>query len=458
MASARHGSLGALAGLLALLAGGSLRAVDPPRPDNVTPPSLPTPSTPVSVPLPASGPLRGIARDIPPLGLTTLSQLDGLATGTTVSVPLRAVTLPETTAAPEQNTGYLPTVGAPLQTGNPLANSWLTGEALLWWPKGAPLPPLVTASRGAAPPRFGGPNTALLVGGAAESPESVGGRFGYGFAVNEQGTAGFGVTYFFLGTRVRRELFGNDPSRTLGRPVIDPATGGEDVIAVSRPGGPQGSVGVATSTRSLGWEVNGLLNLVNGPQARINAVVGYRYLQVNEGLAVTQLAVTPGGTVSVADQFDTRSRFHGAQVGLSADVVHGGLFVELTGKIALGQSAGIVAVRGLTAGPGGTLPVGVLAQPTNSGHFTTSSLAFLPEGTLRVGFRFENRSRVYVGYNLLYLSDAVRPGEQVDRGIDLAGLTHLAGGVGVASDRPALPFVRSDFWIQGVVIGLEYRY
>ena len=39
-------------------------------------------------------------------------------------------------------------------------------------------------------------------------------------------------------------------------------------------------------------------------------------------------------------------------------------------------------------------------------------------------------------------------------GIDVAGLGHPAAG----SDRPALPLFRSDFWVQGVVIGLEYRY
>ncbi len=454
MASARHGTLGALAGLVTLLAGGGLRALDPPRPDTVTPPALPTPSRPVSVPLPPSGPHKAAIADIPPFALSAFAPPDSLAAGQTVSVPLRAVTLPEPLLAPEQNTGYLPVVGAPLRDNNPIANSWLTAEALLWWPKGAPLPPLVTASRWATPPRFGGPNTALLVGGTAGSPESAGGRFGYGFAVNEQGTAGLGVTYFFLGPRVRRELFGDSPGRTFARPVIDPATGAEDVLTVSRPGGPQGSVGVATSTRALGWEVNGLLNLVNGPQARVNAVVGYRYFQVNEGLAVTQLTVSPGGDTRSADQFDTRNRFHGAQVGLAADLVHGGLFLELAGKVALGQSTGLVAVRGLTVGPGGALPVGVLAQASNSGHFATSTLAVLPEGTLRLGFRFENRSRVYVGYNLLYLSDAVRPGEQVDRGIDVAGLGHPAAG----SDRPALPLFRSDFWVQGVVIGLEYRY
>ena len=111
-------------------------------------------------------------------------------------------------------------------------------------------------------------------------------------------------------------------------------------------------------------------------------------------------------------------------------------------------------MSGQTRGPGGTLPVGVLTQASNSGQFTTSTLAVLPEGTLRVGFRFESRSRVYVGYNLLYLSEAVRPGEQVDRGVPVASLNQPDAG----SDRPALPFYRSDFWVQGVVIGLEYRY
>ena len=71
---------------------------------------------------------------------------------------------------------------------------------------------------------------------------------------------------------------------------------------------------------------------------------------------------------------------------------------------------------------------------------------------LRVGWRLGDSSRVILGYTLLYLSDAVRPGDQLDRVLDLPG---TPGGFG---DRPAPLFVRSDLWVQGLSLGLEWRY
>src|SRR5205807_6649847 len=66
----------------------------------------------------------------------------------------------------------------------------------IWWPKGQPLPPLVTAGRGPTPPVFGGPNTVLLIGGSPiDSPDVSGARFTLGTAVNEAETAGLAVTY-----------------------------------------------------------------------------------------------------------------------------------------------------------------------------------------------------------------------------------------------------------------------
>ena len=95
-----------------------------------------------------------------------------------------------------------------------------------------------------------------------------------------------------------------------------------------------------------------------------------------------------------SDQFDAHNRFHGGQLGLTADLTHGPVFVEATGKVALGQAVMVVRASGQTvaASPGFPVPAvlafpgGVLAQPTNSGRFLQTAFAVLPEAVVKVGY------------------------------------------------------------------------
>ena len=103
-------------------------------------------------------------------------------------------------------------------------------------------------------------------------------------------------------------------------------------------------------------------------------------------------------------------------------------------------------------------PGGVYAQPTNMGRVTHGAFAVVPEGTLKVGLRGDH-SRLYVGYNFLYLSDAIRPGDQIDRTVNPTQIPLLnPGGAPAGIDRPRPAVVRSDFWVQGLVVGWETRY
>ena len=116
----------------------------------------------------------------------------------------------------------------------------------------------------------------------------------------------------------------------------------------------------------------------------------------------------------------------------------------------------------VAASPGPLLAftqAGVLGQPSNTGRFVSSGFAVVPEAIVKVGYRFADRSRFYVGYNFLFLSEAARPGQQVDLTIDPKDVPIAnRGGVGGGADRPLPLLVRGDFWTQGLTFGLEYRY
>jgi hypothetical protein len=346
-------------------------------------------------------------------------------------------------------------------------------ELLLWWPKAQPLPPLVTASRSGAPPVLGSPGTTLLIGNRAlANQDMAGGRFTLGWSVNNSQTLGLELVYFFLGSRTLDETIRstNNPRATaLGIPFINAATGREDVFPLTAPGISTGSVFVSTTTRVQGAEANVVANLHDGKTLRLNGLVGYRFLQVHEGLTVEQMRVrfgTPSTFGPIYDQFDAHNRFHGGQLGLRADIDGEWVFCELTGKVALGRTFEMVRIDGATSAYapvlGGVAPIqyspgGVLALPSNIGRTTENVFAVVPEGTFKIGLKLGDCGRLYVGYNFIYLSDAVRPGDQIDRTIAATQIPSLHPGA-QAADRPRALFNRSEFWAQGLMIGLETRY
>ena len=84
---------------------------------------------------------------------------------------------------------------------------------------------------------------------------------------------------------------------------------------------------------------------------------------------------------------------------------------------------------------------------------------FIPEAGAKVGFHLTNHVSLFVGYTFIYWFDVARPGDQIDRVVNPALVpSNLAFGSMVGPNRPAVSFTRTDFWAQGVNIGLEVRY
>ncbi|MCZ2342000.1 MAG: BBP7 family outer membrane beta-barrel protein [Bacteroidales bacterium] len=402
-----------------------------------------------------------------------------LPNGQTVSQPLQPVIEPSQRDGTNPGGSAVPEIVEDAAL-TPLGRSWYRYEYLLWWSKAQPLPPLVTASPPMLTPQLNGEHTTVLIGNdSLANPDTSGGRFTYGFSWNAEETAGLEVTYFFLGSQTSTALVTNTgpgPRRQIGRPLVDPAVDTDYVAPVAIPGQLTGGVTVATTSRVTGWEVNGVMNLVHIPGVTLNALAGYRYFLLNEGLRIEQRTWSPatGGAwpsvLLAADQFDAHNRFHGGQFGLNADLGEGPVFLELTGKIALGRTVQVVRSSGqsVMVTPGFPLPVavstpnGILGQPSNSGRFTNSAFAVLPEAGFKFGYRLGQKSRCYFGYNFIYLSDVVRAGDQVDRQVDPAWIPGMMVGHPVpelaSNPHPTPRLERTDFWVQGLIFGLEYRY
>ena len=391
--------------------------------------------------------------DLPPLNLESVPVGDPmLPNGTTVSQPLTE-SLPDTPAA-------IRVVERGVHTG-PIPRSWHSGELLLLRTKSQYIPPLLMGHRSEVP-ILGGPNTLLLLGGGSSNPPgSVGAKFTVGWALDAEHKRGLEISYLFTDTQTSHAEIG--PSAWyLGRPVFNPNTGAKDVVPVNTPWMP-GRFEAWASTRIQSWGVTALANLYAGENVRVHGLAGYRYFMVNEGLRFEQSTVFRGIDTtyrsSSADQFDAHNRFHGGELGLRTEWDRGRFSVQLDTKVSLGRTVEVVRISGQTVGVaegiGGTatqwFPGGVLGQPSNSGRISQANFAVLPEGGLKLGYQLTERARFSVGYTVIYLSDAVRPGDQIDRVVDL-------DQAGSFIERPLPQFVRSDYWVQGLSLGMDWRY
>lgn len=324
---------------------------------------------------------------------------------------------------------------------------WASADPLLWWVKPGQTPPLVAAA-GDGPLDYG-----LLVGGRVAAG-----------AVGPYGQLGVEAGGFWLerGTTHYTAASGPDGSPALGRPVVDALTGQPLLFPVSSPGVLAGALTVTSSSQLWGAETNLVSNAFGGDCFAVDVLGGVRYVGLDESLAVAQTGTSLAGAggFSVNDSFRTRNQFVGGQLGSQVEVRLGRLYTNLLGKVAVGNVHQIVDVRGDTALSGaGSVPAGFLALGPNSGRQTQDTFGVVPELNFNVGYQLRPCLRLYAGYTFLYLNDVARPGDQVGTTVNtaLVPASPTFGTPGGAA-LPGPVFNRTDYWAQGVNIGLALRY
>jgi Putative beta barrel porin-7 (BBP7) len=384
---------------------------------------------------------------------------------------------------------------------------WADAEYLLWWFKAAPAPvPLVTTGslNDSVPGAIGQPGTQVLFGGQPlNSPARSGYRLTLGGWVNDCKTVGVEVTgfYFQPGADVEFSKSSNAAGLPLlGVPFFDrtpagfnPGAGGWSGNAYQT-GGPNtqaallaangtslfGNVNVHASSELWGMELNSVINLLSTEQFKLNALVGFRFIDLRESLGL-DFASFPVGipvsepfrAVTINDLFRTRNEFYGGQLGLRGEWTGKWLFASVGGKIALGGTNEVVDISGSFTDPlpfiyrsfGSTSAfspsTGIFAQPTNSGTFVQNHFAVAGDVDVRVGVNVLRCMRVFVGYEFLGLSSVVRPGNQMDRNINTTQVGPAPGGASSTLTGQASPtqlFNTSTFFAQGVNFGVEFRY
>ncbi|MBY0526627.1 MAG: BBP7 family outer membrane beta-barrel protein [Gemmataceae bacterium] len=371
--------------------------------------------------------------------------------------------------------------------------SYVSIEYLLWWIKSAPLgPPLLTGDRNNDPfshidtaGGLGDPNTVVLLGDSRSSYDAFSGvRLTGGWAFSE--CWALELSAFLLQQRSKSITVGSDSQGNpfLFRPIFNTNTNnpnsGEFVAAQDNFAG---TTTVSTTSQLWGMEANLANNWLRASNYTVDALVGLTYLQLEENLRIfgSSTIIPPfgpvfgipfnggfltgvGDSVLTAERFATRNQFYGFQAGIRGSACWGRLDVASTFKLALGATHESIDILGNTTGVSGasrtTVAGGILAVASNSGHFTRSEFAVLPQLNLQIGFLITSSIRAYVGYDLIYLSSVVRPGDQINLRVNDTQIPQSPnfGTPPSGPISPPPPFKSADFWAQGFDFGIELRF
>lgn len=348
---------------------------------------------------------------------------------------------------------------------------WFRGEYLLWWTKAMNAPALVTSGPTTAAVGIAGvigrTGTSVEFGdeGIGGLPHS-GGRLQFGWWLDPMQNTGIEASFLGLGSRTTRYRAASTDSPVLARPYFDLQADAEAAMLVSYPGLLSGSIAADASTEMQSIEVLWRNCLIGRPDRHVDALIGYRFARLNEGLRIDQTSswLVPQGlivantTKSLFDQFDTTNQFHGVELGFACEDRFDRWTFDLLLKLGLGNTSSKVTIDGQTQTtvPGAgtaTFTGGLLAQTTNIGSYTKNQFAVIPELELTLGYDLTPRLRATMGYNFLYWSRVARPGDQIDR-----DASQLPPEAVTGAQRPAFQFSGSDFWAQGLRFGLDFHF
>lgn len=361
----------------------------------------------------------------------------------------------------------------------PRGKCWVDADLLLWWIKGAHLPPLVVEGDPALIAQGG---SVVYGNSLANDDRRMGARITAGAWLNDEQTFGIEGEFFVLGTDDDRFEANSTGNPFLGRPYL--SLSGEHVAwPVASPNLEVGRIQVAAeSSELIGAGLLARCNVCCGRGYRLDAIAGYRFLHFSDGIDIrddeittTPLPVYPQGTpIAGEDHFHADNLFHGLDLGLAGEFRWRRIVLAGLAKIAVGQNYQELTIRGSNTvtifdqpllGPS-TPPItttvagNLLTQLSNIGTYRQNDFTVVPEWRLRLGWQCKECLRFYAGYTLIVWHDVIRAADQIDPTVATNFLPPPApSDLGhFSAFRPAPRFDASTMWIQGLDLGLEYRF
>jgi Putative beta barrel porin-7 (BBP7) len=284
-------------------------------------------------------------------------------------------------------------------------------------------------------------------------------------------TRGIQGNFFFLGDDSDGLTAGGNGLPVVSRPFTNGNTGLQDVELVSFPNVLSGTVTARANTSVIGGGPSFVRNLCCGPCGRLDLLLGYTYLGIEDEVTIRenltslpgQTNVAPGTRFLIEDRFRTTNDFHGALVGVQGERRFSNCYVGYNASIAFGVNRQVTTISGSTTiippdGTPTTLPGGLLTQRSNIGRYSRDEFAVLPQFGLRLGCQLTERLRAYVGYDVAYLSNVARAGDQIDLRVNPTQIPSLGSPAVTGPAVPAFPNRQTDFFMHGVRVGVELRF
>jgi len=368
---------------------------------------------------------------------------------------------------------------------------WCTCDYLLWRLKDAPLPvalvtqgDLVQAAVAAAPVgALNTPGTSVVSPSSFPFNSASGVRMAMGGWINSSRTVGMDCSCFVL-QRETSSFTANSPqggTQVFAIPYFDLGTNTENALQISDPFLHPASVSIQNHLFLWGGDCDAVYHLYGNRWFSLGALSGCSYLNLNETLdynvniTSTPAATVPNAYSNFSDRFATNNQFVGGQVGGRVEFRLDRFFLNVTGKVAVGEMYEAVTVTGSNtnniAVPGSTttVPIGLFAQSTNIGRQSQDHLAIIPQCQAQLGVEVWRWLRIFGGYNFIYASSVVRPGDQIDRqfnplnfapGLQTNFPPALSGPPPSIFQpyHPAISLATSTFWANGINVGFELRW
>ena len=340
-------------------------------------------------------------------------------------------------------------------------------EWLGWFTRGRNAIPLVTTSSPADAGVLGAPSTVTLYGN-----DPIGTNLRNGARITLSHLMNDGLTTLtgrFWGLENGAATFAANSGTfpVIGIPFFNTQLGQEDAFLTAFPGlTDPGSVRVLSKNSLFGVDAWGSRNWFNDGSASVDVLAGYQFTRMDDSITIDSLSTAVGGplagnNIELFDSFRTRNQFHGGTLGLIGRSYRGAVTLEGLFKVGLGNMKQTSIVNGSSTitptggGVGTVTPGGLFTQPTNIGTITHNHFCYVPELNANLLYNINSNWRAMVGYTFIYWNQVVLAGNQIDRNVNPS---QFAGGPLVGPATPQPRFSRTDFWVQGISLGLDYRW
>lgn len=261
----------------------------------------------------------------------------------------------------------------------------------------------------------------------------------------------------------------------IGRPYFDVAALQPAFLRYTDPNGLQrGYIRTDAPSQLVGGDINVRYNGLAIFADRTEYLLGFRYMNLREAVGIQSgvsfFAPTPFAPVLTqaidsTELFRAKNDFYGAQIGSESHFYYGKWSFDVGGKLAMGTVRQDVQISGasIVTTPGQPTQYipnesALYVQRSNAGQYDRYIFGVLPEFFLRAGYQVTSRVRATVGYDLIGLSNVIRAGSAIDGNVNPNLTPFIVRNQPSDWVRPIFGFQGSDFWAQGLTLGLTVNY